>query len=590
MTDLGDAAAIGAACRSGQLDPRRLIAEVLQRVAESERPEAWIHRASAAEVEAQLVQIESLRSAGRELPLFGVPFAVKDNIDVAGMPTTAGCPAFAYVPEKDATAVAALRQAGAICVGKTHMDQFATGLVGTRSPHGPCRNAVDPQYIAGGSSSGSAVVVAQGLVSFALGTDTAGSGRVPAAMNGIIGLKPTRGLLSVRGVVPACLSLDCVSVFSASVATAGMVLRCLLTIPPDHFLCRRRKPSQPRLKRFRFGVPSVGELADLSPAVVELYERALARLSAIGGERVEIDYRPFLRTSSLLYEGPWVAERYAAVGEFLEAHPDDIDPVVGRIILGGRDVSGRQVFEGEYELARLKAATAATWTSVDLLALPTVTKLLKIDEVLGQPVTTNQALGRHHNFVNLLDLSACVVRAGRWPEGIPFGLTLVAPAFAEDCLLDLAARLEHEGPTAAIVDDTDRIRFVVVGAHLRGMPLSGDLLRSGGRFEAEVRTAPRYRLFALSGTQPAKPGLCRVENGGVTIAAEIWSLPADAFGSFVAAIPRPLGMGRLILDDGSELPGFICEPEGLTGATDISSFGGWRAYIEATRAVANKTP
>lgn len=574
--DLNDVAGLLTAYRRDGLRPSDLVGEISASVAASERPEAWLHVVSADALAARAAELERLSC---DLPLYGVPFAVKDNIDVAGMPTTAGCPAYSYVPTRSAAVVEALLSAGGICIGKTHLDQFATGLVGTRHPNGPCRNAHHPDYISGGSSSGSAVVVAQGLVSFSLGTDTAGSGRVPAALNGIVGLKPTRGLWSLEGVVPACESMDCVSVFAASAATSSLVFDVLAGATRNHRYCRPLEPQRARRETFRFGVPALSTLTDLTDEARALYTAALVGLEKRGGVRVEIDYSPFLEASGLLYGGPWIAERYAAVGDFIATHAEDVHPVVRELILASKGIEGPAVFEGMHRLEGLRSATRQTWEAVDVLALPTLSCLWRIDEVLAEPFKTNFALGVHHNFMNLLDLSACVVPAGEWAAGVPFGLTLCAPAFSDRMLLDLVARYRGGPSPAVTVSDEGRISFVVVGAHLSGMPLNNDLVKAGGEFEAAVMTSATYRLYALRGTVPPKPGLCRVDRDGVSIACELWSLPADAFGRFVAAIPRPLGIGKLALSDGREESGFICEPSGIEGAEDISAFGGWKNWV-----------
>jgi allophanate hydrolase len=581
--DLRDPAGLADACRTRRLRVRDVVAEVQERLAASARPEAWLSLVPADALDARARLLDE-RGAAAELPLLGVPFAVKDNLDVAGLPTTAGCPAFAYLPERNATVVQRLLDAGALPIGKTHMDQFATGLTGTRAPQGPCRNAYRDDYVAGGSSSGSAVVVSHGLVSFALGTDTAGSGRVPAALNGVVGLKPTRGLLSLAGVVPACRSLDCVSIFASDCRGAGTVFDVLLEAPCDHDFCRARQPQRPLHDPLRIGTPRADQLGDLDAEAARLHAAGLDALARAGSTIVEIDYAPFLEAALLLYGGPWVAERDAAVGDFIAAHEGAVDPAVAAIVLGARSLTARAAFEGLYALQRLRRAAEPVWTHVELLALPTVPRPFRLDETAADPFGPSQRLGRHNNFMNLLDLCGCVVPLGMRADGIPAGVTLCAPPFSERMLLGVGERLAAVLPPLPQPDGAaGRVAFVVVGAHLSGMPLSGDLLAAGGRLEAAVRTSAGYRLYALRGTMPPKPGLRPTTAGGAHIHAEVWSLPAPAFERLAAGIPPPLGMGRVTLEDGRELPGFVCDAAGIEGAIDISEYGGWKAYLASAR-------
>ena len=569
---------LAAALAAGTTTPSEVVDAVIAGCSGGARPEAWIHRVDDDALRARAHELEALGPDPASRPLYGIPFAVKDNLDAAGMPTSAGCPAFASTPQADATAVARLLDAGAILVGKTHMDQFATGLVGTRSPLGPCRNAIVPEYISGGSSSGSAVVVALGLVSFALGTDTAGSGRVPAAYQGLVGVKPTRGLVPLRGVVPACATLDCVSVFAASADAAGAVLSVLEGFDAaDPF---SRVPSAQALLcgPFRFGVPSGRGAPEADAEAVALFEESVRRLEAIGGTAVAFDEAPLRETASLLYEGPWLAERDAAVGDFLRAHPEEVDPTVASIIRGAEGLSARAAFEAEYALRALRRRADALFdeNALDLVVVPTAVRAFRIDEVAADPVGTNAQLAATNNFMNLLDWCGCAVPAGVRESGVPFGVTLCAPAFHDRRLLDLARRLER-GDAAIPPAAPHEVPVLVVGAHLRGMPLNHQLTDQRGRFLEAVRTSPHYRLHALDSTPP-KPGLKRVDAGGVAIEAELWALPVEGFGHFTLGIPRPLAMGRVTLEDGREVPGFVCEPEGL-GGEDVSHFGGWRAYM-----------
>jgi len=528
---------------------------------------------------------EARRAAGESLPLYGIPFAVKDNIDVAGMPTTAACPAFAYVPERHATIVERLLGAGAILVGKTNLDQFATGLVGTRSPYGACASVYDSRYISGGSSSGSALAVALELVSFALGTDTAGSGRVPAAFNGLFGYKPTRGVLSTAGVVPACRSLDCVSVFARTASDvervllsgAGVDARDPFTRPPPD---ERRFPA-----RFRFGVPAGGQLeffGDLGAK--RLFEEALSRLAELGGERVSIDYTPFREAAELLYGGPWIAERLAALEPFLEQHPQAVNSVVYGLIQGASRLSAADAFRGMHRLQELKHTTRETWSRIDLMVLPTTGTIYTIDEVLAEPLKLNSNLGYYTNFVNLLDLSAVALPAGFRENGLPFGISLIGRRNDDHALLALAGTLHGSSswPDAggAVAESrAGQVALAVVGAHLSGQPLNHELTGRGARLLRTCRTSLDYRLFALTGTVPPKPGLVRAPGFvGPGIEVEVWELALDAFGSFVDGVPAPLAIGTLDLDDGTRVHGFVCEPYAIEKALEITQYGGWRGY------------
>ncbi|MFI5611902.1 allophanate hydrolase [Amycolatopsis sp. NPDC051903] len=533
---------------------RERVRAAYRRIEQVDRPEIWIDLRPEDEVLAEAAAVQARFAAGEPLPLYGRLAAVKGNIDVAGLPTTAGCPAYAYRPAEDAPVVARLRAAGALVLGTTNLDQFATGLVGTRSPYGAVRNAVDPAYISGGSSSGSAVAVALGIADVALGTDTAGSGRVPAALNGIVGLKPTPGLVPTGGVVPACRSIDCVSIFARTVAEAELTLRCLAT--PGF-----GDAGTP----FRLGVPAwTGPLRD---GWAEAFAAAVADYAAAGATVTTVDLSPFLAAARLLYEGSFVAERYTAVGEFLEKHPDEVDPAVAAIITAARDLPAHRVFADQATLAALKSEAEAVLSTVDALLLPTTTGHPTLAEVAADPIGANAALGRFTNFANLLGLCALAVPAGT-VGGLPFGVMFVGPANADAKLAALARTVEP------------RVRLAVVGAHLRGQPLNHELTSRGGRFVAAVSTAPEYRLHALA-TTPPKPGLVRVPEGGAAIAAEVWDLPVSGFGAFVAAVPAPLAIGRVRLADGSEVSGFLCEPAALAGAPDISGKGGWLAHLRS---------
>lgn len=597
--------------------PAELIPALAARLAEDDP--AWILRCDAAHLNAQLDRLAALQREGRALPLAGVPFAVKDNIDVAGLPTTAACPAFAYTPERHATVVQCLLDAGAILIGKTNLDQFATGLVGTRSPYGAVPCPLDPQRVSGGSSSGSASVVARGLVAFALGTDTAGSGRVPAGFNHLVGLKPTPGRVGMNGVLPACRTLDVVSIFALDVADAAHVL-AVMEGPDDGpvFQSAAQRPAWlGRLGRtLRVGVPADVAALDEALGYRVAWTGALARLTtlsptAAGGapawagegiEIVPIDMAPFDAVARLLYDGPWVAERHSVVQDLLRTQPDAIDPTVRRVIARAAEFDATAAFEARYRLAELARATETVWQGIDTLLVPTAPTHPTLAAVAAEPVLRNSELGRYTNFVNLLGLAALAVPAGETPAGLPFGVTWIAPGGSDAALAALGTCWQLAAPpgtqpvgahlpalTAADLQPATQpasaptLALAVVGAHLQGMPLHGQLVERGARLLARTHTAPRYRLHALPGTVPPKPGLARVGPGeaGHAIALEVYELSVDQVGSFLALIPPPLGLGTVELADGTWVKGFICEPAGLFGAPDVSAFGGWRGYMAA---------
>lgn len=564
--------------RSSTASPVTVIEAVLERLAANPDPAAWISVVPAEQLRAEAA---ALAAAGYDpsKPLWGIPFAAKDNIDAAGLPTTAACPAFAYNPGADSTVVARLRAAGAILVGKTNLDQFATGLNGTRSPYGAPRCVFNADYISGGSSSGSAVVVARGQVAFALGTDTAGSGRVPAAFNDLVGIKPSKGLLSTSGLVPACRSQDCVTVLSHDVADGDLVRRVAEGFDAADPFSRPVQTRPLRLSGFRFGILTGTEKEFLGDTAAEaLYDAAVERLVSLGGTAVPFDYKPLRECAHLLYGGPWVAERLAAIEEFVEGQADAMDPTVRSIIEGAVGKSAVEAFVGQYALAFYAQEIARLWCDVDLLLLPTTPTIYTVAEMQADPVRLNSNLGRYTNFVNLLDCAAVAVPAGFRPDGLPFGVTLVGPAFTDNGLAVLASRLHGKGEIMPTVP-ADWLPIVVVGAHLSGMPLNHELTSVGGIKLSDVRTAPDYRFYALAGTVPPKPGLVRdpgFEGPGIT--AEEWALPPAAFGNFVARIPAPLGVGKVTLDDGRQVTCFLCETHALHGATEITGFGGWRAY------------
>jgi allophanate hydrolase len=576
--------------------PAAIITEVYRRIRALNDPGIFI----ALSDEPAVVAAASALATGdhERLPLYGVPFAVKDNIDVAGIATTAACPGFAYQPTVTAPCVQRLLDAGAILIGKTNLDQFATGLVGVRSPYPVPRNAIDPALAPGGSSSGSAVAVAQGLVTFALGTDTAGSGRVPAGLNNIVGLKPTLGAVSTTGVVPACRTLDCVSVFAltvddASVAYAAMAAydsadpysKAVTVVPPG-----------PAIPQVSIGVPRAEDLRFFGDDLqAEAWTKALGVLQANGARLVPVDMTPFFETAALLYEGPWVAERHAAIADVLARKPDIVHPVTRKIIEGANGFSASALFKAQYRLAALKRETATLWKSITVLAVPTTPVAPTLADLAADPITPNSRCGTYTNFVNLLDQAALAVPGPFRADGRAAGITFIAPA-GSDGMLATIGRAFHRasavtlGATGQPLPTADMehsaalpngfIEIVVVGAHLSGMPLNHELISNGGIFRRAVLTTADYRFHALKGGPPKRPGLLRVADGtGSPVQTEVWALPPDGFGRFVQGIPSPLGIGTLRLADGTTPKGFVVEPEGLLGAEDISRFGGWRAYI-----------
>ena len=558
---------------------------------EAIQPAVWITRLAEADVIAAAQEVDRRTRAGEILPLAGVPFAVKDNIDVAGLPTTAACPAFAYAAAETAAVVERLVAAGAILVGKTNLDQFATGLVGSRSPYGVCGSVYNRDYISGGSSAGSAVAVAAGLVAFALGTDTAGSGRVPAALNHLVGLKPTKGRWSTSGVVPACRTLDCVTVLASTAADAGCVDLVAAGFDPDDPFSKRAPEGvdPPAGASFRVGIPNPDQLEWFGDGQSRwLFEAAVARVAAMGGRAVDVDIAPLLAAAELLYQGPWVAERTAAVETLLRTRPASIHPVVRGILQGGWSISAVEAFKADYQLRVYQRAAERLWEAVDVLLLPTTATTYRVAEVMAEPLALNANLGRYTNFVNLLDMSAVAVPAGFRDNATGFGVTLIGPAWADRRLVELACRYEEiapmpETPPLDVAGVKTGVKLAVVGAHLAAMPLHWQLTSREARLVRRCKTAPAYRLYAMAGAVPPKPALVHVGEGGGAIEVEVYELEVEAFGSFVAEVPAPLAIGAVTLDDATEVKGFVAEPRALNGAEDITALGGWRAYI-ASRA------
>jgi allophanate hydrolase len=596
------------------VEPEAVAREAHRRVSEADAAgqNAWLHVREVDALVADAGAVARRKAAGETLPLFGLPFAVKDNIDVAGMPTTLACPALAYLATESCPVVDRLQAAGALVVGKTNLDQLATGLVGARSPYGVPVNPFDARMIPGGSSSGSAVAVASGQVSFALGTDTAGSGRVPAAFNNVVGFKPTRGALSTRGVAPACRSIDCVTVFAMTVADACAVLEVGKGWDERDPFSRAEVAESsfapaPPAGAWRVGVPR--ELEFLGDDQARgTFLASVERLRAMGCDIVEVDLTPFREAGALLYGGPWVAERLVAGGALLAERPDALLPVIRAILSEARAYDAVAAFTGMYRLAALKQATVRTWRAVDALVVPTTPTIYRVDQVLAEPRTLNANLGIYTTFANLLDLAAIAIPAGLRADQLPAGITILGPAGSDARIAALAAahhqrlggrlgatahplpadgstRTERSaGAIPASSASGDRVRLAVVGAHLTGQPLNHQLTNRGAVLVGPAKTASRYRLFALPGTTPPKPGLVRSVDGGRAIELEVWALDSTAFGRFVAGVAAPLCIGSVELEDGSWVHGFLCEGHAVTGAEDISEWGGWRAYA------ANRSP
>ena len=590
------------AYRSGSIKPDDMVARSFARIRAHNDPAIFIALRDEAEVRAEARALE--KAGGKSLPLYGIPVSVKDNIDVKGLPTTAACPAYSYRPSKDAACVARLRDAGAIIIGKTNLDQFATGLVGVRTPYGIGRNLFDPKFIPGGSSTGSALAVGAGVTPLSLGTDTAGSGRVPAGFANIVGLKPSRGLVSNAGVVPACRTLDCVSVFALTVDDAVAMLAVIASPDAADDASPRRAPRGvgPMPEGLRLGVPLPGQRLFFGDRMSEaLYEASLVQFTALGAKIVEIDIEPFYAAARLLYEGPWVAERYLTTRALIASLPESLHPVTRQIILAGAHGTAADAFAAFYQLEDLRRVCDHVFRGIDAMVLPTAPTIYTVEQVLADPIGLNSRLGTYTNFVNLLDMCALAVPASMRADGAPFGVTLLALA-GEDAMLAAIGRMFHaasglplgaskypQPPLAldapALADG--EIPLAVVGAHLSGMPLNGELRSIGARLIERGATAPHYRLYALPGTRPPKPGLLRVKNGaGAAIEVEVWALSASAFGRFVAAVPPPLSIGTLELNGGRPVKGFLVEAEAVDGARDISSFGGWRAFMAQEKAPA----
>lgn len=580
--------------------PRDLVAVLGERLAAYADPAVWIHTVPAETLRAQAESLERRRADGELLPLYGVPFAVKDNIDVAGLPTTAACPAFAYTAAESASVVRRLQEAGALLVGKTNLDQFACGLAGDRSPFGACRNVFQAEFTSGGSSSGSAVAVAAGLVSFALGTDTAGSGRVPAGCNNIVGLKPTPGLLSTAGIVPACRSLDCVSLLALTVADAHAVL-AVLRGADSHDLTSRNGPAT-------FAVPRDSDLEFFGDREQEaLFRESTRRLEQMGSRRLGVDFTPFREVAGLLYEGPWLAERLSGIGDFFDRCGDALHPVTRAVLQGGAAVTGVDVFKGLERLRQLREVCLRVFEQAEVLVVPTMPTIPTLAQVRADSVGWSRRLGCYTNFANLLRMPALALPAGFTPRGLPGSITLLGPPGSDERLVEFGAAWQQRLnlplgatglslPARARLADAPRrvaegtVRVSVAGAHLRGQPLHPALRATGARFVRACATAPRYRFMAFMDLAPPRPGLLRVEDAGASLKVEVYDLPVEGFGRLVASVAPPLAIGTVELADGEAVKGFLCESWAAARARDITPFGGWVAFLEAQRLPSGPPP
>lgn len=568
---------LGALYAQGALTPRQVTVAVIERTAAHETDGIWIVEPSAELIEPYLEALEAMGDEERAAkPLWGIPFAIKDNIDLADVPTTAGCPAYAYTPQESATVVRLLIEAGAFPVGKTNLDQFATGLVGTRSPYGECENALRPELISGGSSSGSAVSVAAGLAAFALGTDTAGSGRVPAALNDLVGFKPPLGSWSTAGVVPACASLDCVTVFAHSLNDALAV--DAVAARPDASCAWSRSFTAQAPK-----MPSTVYVPQEEPRFYGPFEeeyraawrRALAKLECIakarGAKVLQLDCNELSQIASILYDGPWVAERWSDLGPFVSEHADTVFPVTKTILESGNrgDLGAADTFAAYHRIQEARSRYAQLFADA-VLVMPTAGGTFTRDEVRQDPIATNSLMGLYTNHCNLCDLCAAALPAGWAADKLPFGVT----AFS-------AANSQHlvSGFSQAFTEDA-AVELAVCGQHMRGLALHGQLEELGAVFLESTATAPSYRLHILP-TEPVKPGLVHDTRRGRPIEVETYLLSTRAFGELVTAVPAPLGFGKLELSDGRVVEGFLLQGAGsIDGLEDISELGSFKTWLQ----------
>ena len=576
--------------------PVDVLKEVFLRIRAAEDPGIFIHLRSE---ESLIAEAEALGPYDSDKPLWGIPYAVKDNIDVEKIPTTAGCPAYAYMPKQDAFVIAKLRQAGAIMIGKTNLDQFATGLVGLRTPYDAPLNSIDPKIVPGGSSSGSSVIVGHGIVTFSLGTDTAGSGRVPAALNNIVGLKPSLGSLSATGVVPACRTLDTISIFALTVDDAFSILNVAQGFDEADAYSKPLKInslfniSNP----LKIGVPDQKSIKFFGDTVqAATFARDVERLKTLGMDVVYINFDPFYHIAQMLYEGAWVAERYTVLEDILSADPESVHPVTRKIIMRAETMSAAKVFRGIYRLADLARIAAPVMSDLTALCVPTIPTFYSVSDLEADPVTPNNNLGTYTNFVNLLDMCGIAVPTTARSDGRPGSITFLSKAGMDATVASLARQLELDckrnmgatsfalsNPAQLPTKNNEHLELAVCGAHMSGLPLNSQLTDLGATFVRKAKTSSQYQLFALAGGPPARPGLIRSDlSKAAAVSLEIWSIPKTALGSFLEGIPAPLGIGSIELSDKTWIKGFLCEKNGIYGATDITHLGDWRKFLSQT--------
>ncbi|KAB8133094.1 allophanate hydrolase [Gracilibacillus oryzae] len=570
-----------------ELTPVMVIQEIIRRAEEDEDMSIWITPPSMERIQPYLDGLETINPA--DAPLWGIPFAIKDNIDLKGIPTTAGCAEYAYTPAEHATVVERLITAGAIPVGKTNLDQFATGLVGTRSPYGETKNALRKDLISGGSSSGSAVSVAVGQAAFALGTDTAGSGRVPASLNNLVGFKSSVGAWPKKGVVPACESIDCVTVFADSMETALEVDEAVRGVDEkDPWSKAYAKPGKELPGKIILPKEPIDFFGPFAEEYRKAWEKTLKQLEQLPIPITYVDYELFAATAQILYGGPWVAERWEALGDFITQHPGASFPVTEQILRSGSadEYDAAALFKAIHTLQQYKLEA---WKLLEnaVLITPTNAGTWTREQVRINPIGTNSDMGRFTNHCNLLDLCAIAIPSFEAGENLPFGITIFATADKESLVCGMADLLVNEGKqTEAASKDTTLV--AVCGLHMRGFALEKQMKELGAKFIREDQTAAKYQFIKLP-TNPAKPGLIKQKTGGGSINIELWEMPSVGFGTFVTSIPSPLGIGKIELQDGSEVPGFICEDYAKQGAEDITHLKSWRNLSEGEEAVEMET-